>query len=90
MADEKSFTIYTVRCAETDGLLFVGITENMPMATRRIYAKIPSDMCRIEVISTAQTYRAACELRKELRGEKRRRCRGEAIRVAGPIELRFD
>jgi len=89
MCDKKIFTIYTVRCAESDGLLFVGITENLQMATRRLYGRIPPDMCRIEVISTAQTYRGACELRKQLSGGGGGR-RGEAFRVPGPVELRFD
>lgn len=85
-----AYTVYRVLCAETDAVLMSGITENLATATRRVYAKIPQELCRIDVVGRGRTYREAADIKRGMASGQRVVKSGEAVRIPGPVMLRFD
>ena len=91
--NEEPYTVYVVLDVDTDEPLVRGITQNIALAKKRIYTKIPSQLCKIEVVGTARTYRDAVAIRGggagPVAGRKSRQSAG-FTRRDGPVEVRFD
>lgn len=84
------FAIYEVLDRDTDEKLYVGISQCMKRAYRRINNRIPIELVRVNVIHYEATYREALLW---IRGGKKRRPKrvnGCDIRIGGPVLVSFE